>query len=205
MGSDHSSRKSRRRKCCFCKQLFTPDPRTSRHQKACSKKDCQAQRKRQSQRAWAAKSQNKDYFRGKAHVERVQQWRKSHPGYWRRGRSPKAQSTLQDAISTQTPDSEELKPRLVETALQDVISAQAPLLLGLISSLTGSTLQDDIARSLHSLIDRGAAILGPDGAGMAMQFNSNPLIQHERKTTHSSSSRTSAPQQMELDRSSLGP
>ena len=181
MGSDGSSSKSRRRKCRFCKHLFTPDPRTAGHQKACSKKECQRQRKQESQRTWSAKPQNKDYFRGEAHVKRVQAWRKSHPGYWRHGGSSKAQSTLQDAKSTQVTDSTDLRPPLVDTALQDVISTQPPLVLGLISSLTGSTLQDDIARSLHSLIDRGAAILGPDAGRVATHCTSNPLIENERK------------------------
>ena len=76
------SRKVIRRKCRCCRKFFTPDYRNVHHQAFCTAPDCRRASKAKSQRRWLAKSANRDYFRGADHVERVQQWRKAHPGYW---------------------------------------------------------------------------------------------------------------------------
>ena len=90
--------------------------------------------------------------------QRVQEWRKAHPGYWKT-RSRKAVGTLQDACSKQVPAPQELKPELVSRTLQDVCSAQVPLLLGLISKFTDCTLQDDIVLFIRRLVAKGQDIL----------------------------------------------
>ena len=77
-------KKLRRRKCLCCQELFRPDPRNLRHQRYCSKPHCRKASKAASQQRWLSKKQNRDYFRGAAHVQRVQAWRREHPGYWRR-------------------------------------------------------------------------------------------------------------------------
>ena len=48
-------RRSRKR-CPFCGDLFWPDRRTRKRQWACSKSECQKQRRSESQRRWRAKN-----------------------------------------------------------------------------------------------------------------------------------------------------
>ena len=72
------------RSCLFCREMFRADRRNARHQKYCSEPACRKASKAASQRAWLAKSENQDYFRGPENVARVQAWRAAHPGYWRR-------------------------------------------------------------------------------------------------------------------------
>jgi hypothetical protein len=198
MPSDSFLRKLRRRKCLVCKELFVPDPLNASRQKVCSCKDCQAQRKRASQAAWQAKKANQDYFSGAANVARVQAWRKRNPGYWRRQGVSRGNRTLQDASSAQVPDNKPLKARLTCPTLQDSLPSQTPLLVGLISKFTGSTLQDDIVESVRLLIDQGAAILG-SGSGMGERSNQTNQT-NENQTLNPSSTRTSAPFSLELDR-----
>jgi hypothetical protein len=78
------SRPQNRRKCLCCSEFFIPDPRTADRQHYCSKPGCRQASKAASQRRWLTKNGNGDYFRGPDAVSRVQAWRKSHPGYWRR-------------------------------------------------------------------------------------------------------------------------
>ena len=65
----------RRRKCLNCGRLFRPDPRNVHRQKYCSEPPCRKASKAASQARWLAKPQNRDYFRGPAHTERVRAWR----------------------------------------------------------------------------------------------------------------------------------
>ena len=78
-------RRARPRKCLCCKELYTPDPRSRWHQKYCSKPQCRQASKRASQRRWLSSDKGAGYFQGSDNVARVQQWRKAHPGYWKRG------------------------------------------------------------------------------------------------------------------------
>src|SRR3970040_722477 len=55
--------KQQRRRCAYCGQYFKPDQRTGAKQKACKDKDCQAKRKKDSQRRWL--EANPDYFAGR--------------------------------------------------------------------------------------------------------------------------------------------
>jgi hypothetical protein len=142
--------------------LFLPDYRNRGRQKYCSAAECQQASKRARQARWLSKPENRDHFRGSENVQRVQQWRKVHPGYWKR--SPrKAARTLQDACSEQVTPIEELAPVALPGAcagtLQDVCQVQTPLLVGLISNFTDSTLQDDIVRFARRLIAKGQDIL----------------------------------------------
>jgi hypothetical protein len=65
----------RRHKCRHCGELFHLDPRNQYHQKYCSEPACRRSSKTASQKRWLAKSHNRDYFRGPAHVARVRAWR----------------------------------------------------------------------------------------------------------------------------------
>lgn len=153
---------ARRCKCLHCKQLFMPDYRNRGRQKYCPLPECQQASKRARQQRWLSKPENRDYFRSAENVQRVKEWRKPHPGYWKN--SPrKGGRTLQDACSTQPADNHELVPATLPTAcpstLQDVCSAQLPLMVGLIANFADCTLQDDIVLYVRRLIAKGQDIL----------------------------------------------
>jgi hypothetical protein len=112
---------------------------------------------------------NQRYFRGKKAVERVQQWRAEHPGYWRKklaGRPEKPTGALQELLSMQVVDAElvnAIRNRLIpeiSRPLQDLLTAQHLTLVGLTSMITGDALQEDIAQVLSSCYERGQRIGG---------------------------------------------
>jgi hypothetical protein len=110
----------RRRKCPCCRAWFIPDPRKRGQQQYCSKQRCRKASKTASQRRWLCKSENKSYFRGPEHVDRVQRWRRDHPGYWRRKSAP-ARAALQDLIDTQAIEGAGQSAD-IDGALQDVMA-----------------------------------------------------------------------------------
>ena len=71
-------------KCLHCKKLFVPDYRNRERQGYCTTPECRKAGKRASQQRWLSKPENSDYFRDAQNVKRVQDWRKEHPGYWKR-------------------------------------------------------------------------------------------------------------------------
>jgi len=90
----------RRCKCLHCKELFLPEPRAAERQRYCLKAECRKARKRAVQRAWLAKPENRDYFRDANNAERVRDWQKAHPGYWK-NTARYRRRTLQDGCPTQ--------------------------------------------------------------------------------------------------------
>jgi hypothetical protein len=149
--------KSYRRECLHCNELFDPNLRNRWHQKFCGKPECRKASKAQSQRRWLSKPQNRDHFRGAENVDRVRQWRKAHPGYWKRSQKPK--STLQDLVPTQPIAPEPVAPTKSQTSLQDLLASQDPLLLGLIAHLIDSPLQDHIEHAALDLLAKGRTFL----------------------------------------------
>jgi hypothetical protein len=87
-------------KCRNCELLFVPDYRNRNRQRYCKNAECRMASKAASHHNWLQKPENENYFKGPLNTRRVQQWRKHHPGYWRRSRSKK-QSALQDRLNTQ--------------------------------------------------------------------------------------------------------
>ena len=73
-----------RKKCLGCGTWFRPALRCFKRQNYCSKAGCRKASRAASQRKWLAKPGNGEVWKGWAHVFRVQEWRKAHPGYWRR-------------------------------------------------------------------------------------------------------------------------
>jgi hypothetical protein len=151
----------RKQKCLYCKGYFIPDPRNKHHQKYCSKPQCRQASKKAAQQRWLSSEKGAGYFSDPYHVNRVQQWRREHPGYWKntiaRGIEP-----LQDVLSSQHNDIKgvtSIRDVLAQNALQDISFLQPALFIGLIASLTGSTLQDDIATTTRRFIDSGRDIL----------------------------------------------
>jgi hypothetical protein len=149
-------------KCLHCKKFFVPDYRNRGRQKYCCAPECQAASKQHSQQQWLGKPDNRDYFRGPENVQRVQQWRAEHPGYWKQ-QSRKPRGTLQETCSAQVAVGEELAqkqaPQPSRPALQDLCEVKTPLLVGLIAQFTDTALQEDIVTYTRRLIARGQDIL----------------------------------------------
>jgi hypothetical protein len=175
-----------RRKCMHCSELFLPDPRNRRRQQFCSKPACQKARKRRSRQAWLAKAENRNYFRDEHNAQRVRDWQKAHPDYWK-NTTRYRRRTLQDACPKQPPATQPLGGSSVSRTLQDLCSMQAPLLLGLISMLVDSTLPDDIANSTRRLVAKGCTILGTV-PGMNLETTHEKTCSQSGTTPENSSS-----------------
>ena len=153
-----------RHNCLFCGEMFQADARNARHQKYCCEPNCRKASKAASQRAWLAKADNQDYFRGPENVARVQLWRAAHPGYWRRAKGesrerPGAPVALQDLCPAQAIEIVGNAQEVLHPALQDLLLDQPAVLIGFIAQFTGSTLQDDLVRSTRRLVELGNDIL----------------------------------------------
>lgn len=151
-------KRKRKRKCRCCGKMYLPDPRTRDRQKYCSASECKRASKKERQRKWRSKPENRNYFSCPENTSRVQLWRNSHPGYWRRCR--KTQNTLQDDCSLQVVAGQEDTTTSTESALQDDFLLQPSMVVGLIATLTDSALQDDIAISIRKMHAYGQSILG---------------------------------------------
>lgn len=151
-------RRRRSRKCKHCGEIYFPDPRTLSRQRYCGKADCRKASKAASQRRWAGKACNADYFRCPENVKRVQRWRVDNPDYWKR--RPRRPVALQDQCSSQSAVVQDHKEELGNVALQDDWFMQSPVIIGLASQLSEYTLQDDIALFLRQMHAVGRCILG---------------------------------------------
>jgi hypothetical protein len=149
---------SARRKCLHCHQLFLPDPRNQYHQRYCSRPACRRRSKTDSRRRWLQKPENQNYFRGPENSRRVKEWRKRHPGYWRK--QPSApEGPLQDFCSAQVVQNEAVAKKGPPAALQDLCLTEPAVLVGLVSTLAGSALPEDIASLADQLRRKGQDIL----------------------------------------------
>lgn len=149
-------KRNKKKKCCHCRRLFVPDPRNYDKQGYCGRSACRTASKSASQKKWLNKPENKNYFKGPDHVERVQEWRKKNPGYWKRSKSKIA---LQDHLIVQGVENTGGIEQKNAKALQDFLLAQPPVIIGLISNFIGSPLQDDIANTLLAMQQSGQDIL----------------------------------------------
>ena len=145
-------------RCRNCKRLFVPDNRNRNRQRYCKNPVCRKASKAFSQQKWLQKPENKNYFKGPLNTQRVQEWRKRHPGYWKRDRSKK-ENALQDRLNAQPSEIKKNNINFTSNALQDLLTIQPAVLIGLISNLIGSPLQDDIAQSLLRMQQSGQDIL----------------------------------------------
>jgi hypothetical protein len=150
---------SARRKCQHCSEFYLPDRRNLHHQRYCAKSACRKQSKAESQRRWLEKPDNQNYFSGSQNSQRVKEWRKSHPGYWRKKKSA-SEEPLQDLCTTQPAQNEGVVKTELSDALQEVLLMQPAVMVGLISMMTGSALQEDIATTTRALLSKGRDILG---------------------------------------------
>jgi hypothetical protein len=146
----------KKKKCRHCKRLFIPDARNRDRQKYCYRSECRKESKRASQRRWLKKPENRDHFSGPVNVERVREWRKSHPGYWKKNKI-----ALQDSLDPQPSVYTDNLSQNPSIALQDLLNVQHAVLIGLIAKFTGFALQDEIASALLHLQQLGQDILNP--------------------------------------------
>jgi hypothetical protein len=186
----------RKRKCKNCKLFFPPDSRNAWHHKYCSKPECRKASKAASQQRWLNKEENRDHFRGPENTQRVQEWRKAHPGYWR-PKTPKEQEPLQDLLFEETEKNPSVRIPLPEEPLQDFLKSQHNVLIGLIAHLTGSSLQDDIALTTRQLQQLGTDIL--NGSTLCKGGS------YVTKTPHLSKPYPPGPQAIQLGGSPSGP
>ncbi len=122
--------------CRNCNELFSPNPRNATRQEYCCKPECRRASKVDSQKRWTEKPENRNYFCGYTNVQRVQEWRKEHPGYWRK-KTWKTDIALQETINVQPAENMDIA-NLPSDALQDILNTQHIVLLGLIANFTGS-------------------------------------------------------------------
>ncbi len=142
-----NSKSSNHRKCAHCGRRFRVDPRVGRHHRFCSRPVCAKISRATAQRRWLEREKQRE-VESKADVYRMQDWRKAHPGYWRR-KTQVGRYILRG----------ELANVAREFALQDMIDTHFSLVVGLVSYLTRSALQDTIASELRRLMLRGHGIL----------------------------------------------
>jgi hypothetical protein len=84
----------RRKRCPYCRGLFVADPRVGSRQKVCRGNECQARRKKESQRKWSERHgdywdfyQVKDESRKAFRSEKaayMREYRRKHPEYVKR-------------------------------------------------------------------------------------------------------------------------
>ena len=146
----------KKKKCRHCRCLFMPDPRNRTRQEFCKKEPCRKASKAASQKKWLSKAENKDYFKGPEQVERVREWRRQNPGYWKLSKRPVA---LQDPLNVQPAENINTSEQITASALQDLLMVQPAVIIGLISNFIGSALQDDIASTLYRMQQSGQDIL----------------------------------------------
>jgi hypothetical protein len=147
----------KKKKCPYCNRLFSPDARNGNRQKFCCRTpECRKASKKESQKRWFEKPENQDYFRGSQQVQRVREWRKNHPGYWRK-KSCINPEPLQDVLISEPTENKADVAKFENSALQDIINAQPLVMLGLIANITGIALQDDMAATVRRLL-----LLGQD-------------------------------------------
>ena len=147
----------KKKRCRHCRRLFIPDHRNRDRQKYCKRAMCRRASKAASQQNWLNKPENKNYFRGALNVQRVQEWRRQNPGYWKK--RPNQKIALQDPLTAQHLEKHKDKHQFAAIALQDLLTVQPAVLIGLISKFIGSSLQDDIARTILLMQQSGQDIL----------------------------------------------
>ena len=181
-----------KRKCLCCQEFYRPDHRDLRHQRHCSKAACRKASKAQSQRRWQQRPENQNYFRGPENGQRVKDWRKRNPGYWRKKKAL-VQVPLQEDCQEQVPPSEELTPEKTSDALQEVFLMQPAVVVGLISMMTGHALQEDIVATARVLVRKGRDILESNPGSETTRFK------HENQTSSLSATGAASAASVQLD------
>jgi hypothetical protein len=82
----------KKKQCAFCQCRYKPDPRTYRHQLACSKLRCRRKRKSHANQKWIKKQP--DY--GRYRTKKIHSWARSFPNYWQEYRRNHPEYTKRD-------------------------------------------------------------------------------------------------------------
>jgi len=152
---------TRRRKCRGCGELYEPT-RGGYRQYYCLKPACRAASKKASQKSWLHTRVGRHYHSGPEQVQRVQDWRKAHPGYGclkpdaLQDLSPTQPLAVQGVIAGL--NASDPGNSVLNRPLQDLSLAQDPLFVGFMAHLTGA-LQDDIAFQIARFQTHGQQIL----------------------------------------------
>jgi len=191
--------RKRRRKCRCCRELYEADPCHLKDQRFCLKPECRKASKVASHRRWRRGEVGRSYFKGNAHVVRVQEWRKAHPGYWKKN-ARSAPTALQDTQKSEVADIQKDRGELNEIALQDMQFMQPALIVGLIASLTGSALQDTLVET-----SRRYVLLGQNILGKTSGTNPKGVSRDGEQTSSMSGTITSSTASVQLGGSAPGP
>ena len=145
--------KRRTRNCTHCGTSFAVNPRLGKRHRYCSKPECVKASRRASVKRWLKRNGGPGYFLGQHAKDRVRDWRRDHPRYWRRAERTKIRAGGRMVVTKQ------LAAALRYVALQNTIDPHLALGIGIISQLTGGALQNSIAAEIRRLMLRGYAIL----------------------------------------------
>lgn len=186
-------------KCKNCRRLFEPEYRNRKRQRYCDKPLCRKASKAASQKKWLSKEENRNHFNGPENVERVREWRKNNPGYWKRNKPSVAEdpSALQDSFELQTIESIADYVDSDALLLQDLFDQQRFIIIGLTALITGISLQDDMDVFLKRMQQSGQDIL--------FRQYQHKGGKDDFKSPDFKRSDTSRPEEFQLDRSQAGP
>lgn len=85
----------RKKKCKYCRKLFTPDRRVWERQMTCRSAECQRQRKKSNNQAF--KEKNPDYWKGR--YDGTKEWRQENPDYQQKRRLEKKEEEKKKSLS----------------------------------------------------------------------------------------------------------
>jgi hypothetical protein len=164
----------RRRRCQHCRQGFFPDYRNAYHQRFCPSAACQHASKRASQRKWLRKPENRGYFREPDNLDRIRDWRRLHPDYWRTVKH-RCQEPAEPHPAP-APELEEISGQA--RTLQDLCQEKIPVFTELISRLSGCALQEDIARLAAQVVKEAQCILVRCQQTISSHGQSEPAVNY---------------------------
>jgi len=151
MNAKKNARKTR--KCACCGGVFVVEPRLGKRHRFCALPACRRAGHARARARWLKQNGGKAYHRGRASIERVQDWRRAHPRYWRRGRKSNSANAMRSLIA------KAVAAAIGNDALQETIDMPLALVVGLVSRITKSTLHETIAKEVGRLMLRGHEIL----------------------------------------------
>ncbi len=136
---------------------FIPEPRAAGRQKFCHRPACREISHATSQERWLKNKKGLAYHTGPVAVSRMQDWRKEHPQYWRRGTS--AVASVKRGVRDLPAVLGEFFGKDSCDALQDSWPPQVVAFVGLIAWLRGDALQDTIAADIDEIMVAGNDLL----------------------------------------------
>ena len=154
-------------RCLHCHRLFTPNKFNQHFQKYCDIEECRHASKLAIRRRYRNKPENKTSEKRQNESERVKNWQKNNPKYWKNKKNAKKiirNPVLRDIAQVQNLDV--LRDiALIKTAvsnlseLADSVRYYERVTVGLTSTLTGSVLRDIIGDHLDKFFDVGNQLL----------------------------------------------